>query len=119
MMGGDAANDPNAHRNKRAENYDNLRMMMELGEIDLDPLDTKVEEELLGVRVLYTERGSIKLEAKDDIRKRGGKSPDNVDAIVYATADLSYLFEEQEAKNEAQDPADYLGHVPDWAMTRW
>lgn len=119
MMGGDAAADPNAHRNKRAENYDNLRMMMELGEIDLDPLDTKVEEELLGVRVLYTERGSIKLEAKDDIRKRGGKSPDNVDAIVYATADLSYLFEGQEAKNEAQDPSDYLGMVPDWAMTRW
>lgn len=119
MMGGDAASDPNAHRNKRAENYDNLRMMMELGQIDLDPSDKRVEDELLGVRVLYTERGSIKLEAKDDIRKRGGKSPDNVDAIVYATADLSYLFEEQEAKNEAQDPSDYLGHVPDWAMTRW
>ena len=119
MMGGDASSDPNAYRNKRAENYDNLKLLMGAGQIDLDPTDKKIVDELLGVRILFTERGSIKLEAKDDIRKRGGKSPDNVDAIVYATADLTYLFDQQEAKNEAQDPADYLGHVPDWAMTRW
>lgn len=119
MMGGDQATDPNAHRNKRAENYDNLRMMMEMGEIDLDPADKKIEEQLLGVRVLYTERGSIKLEAKDDLRKRGGKSPDDVDAIVYATADLSYLFDVPEEDNFSQDPVDFLGGTPAWASVPW
>lgn len=119
MMGGDQATDPNAHRNKRAENYDNLRMLMEMGEIDLDPADKKIEEQLLGVRVLYTERGSIKLEAKDDLRKRGGKSPDDVDAIVYATADLSYLFDVPEEDNFTQDPVDFLGGTPAWASVPW
>lgn len=120
MMGGDASSDINSYRNKRAENYDYLRMQMELGKIDLDPKDTKVNEQLLGVKYETTERGSIKLEAKADIRKRNGKSPDDVDAIVYATADLSYLFDQDDHDEyETMSPLDYMNEMPGWASVRW
>lgn len=120
MMGGDASSDINSYRNKRAENYDYLRMQMELGKIDLDPKDTKVNEQLLGVKYETTERGSIKLEAKADIRKRNGKSPDDVDAIVYATADLSYLFDQDDHDEyETMSPLDYMNEMPGWASVKW
>lgn len=119
MMGGDQASDPSAHRNKRAENYDHLRMSLDRGLVDLDPSDTKVKEQMLGVRYEYTERGAIKLEAKADIRKRSGKSPDDLDAIVYAFADLSFLDESSDKTVNHLDPRDYFDDIPAWATNPW
>lgn len=120
MMGGDPATDISAHRNKRAENYDHLRMSMELGRIDLDREDVKLREQMLAVQYEYTERGSIKLEAKADMRKRSQKSPDELDAVVYCTADLTYLDAQVLGKGTNHlDPRDYFDELPNWALIRW
>ena len=119
MMGGDQASDPSAHRNKRAENYDYLRMRMDLGYVDLDREDSKVRDQMLAVRYEYTERGSIKMESKADLRKRSGKSPDDLDAIVYAYADLSFLDEDTSDSTNHLDPRDYFQDTPMWAQIPW
>ncbi len=40
----------------------------------------------------FTPKGAILIESKDDMRSRGVKSPDSLDAAVYACADLSSLL---------------------------
>lgn len=92
VKGSYAARDPAAHKNARAEQFDNLRLKMSKGEIDLDRHDEKVSEQLLAIKGFLTEKGQIQIESKEDMRARGVKSPDELDAVVYAAADFDYLF---------------------------
>lgn len=120
MNGGATPTDPSAHLNRRAENYDNLRMGMELGRFDLDQEDKKLGDQLLAVQYEITQRGAIQMESKRDLRKGGGKSPDELDAVVYCTADLSAIFDADESKNiNHLDPRDYFDNMPGWALIRW
>jgi hypothetical protein len=73
--------------NVRAEMYWHLRELLERGRIAL-PRDEALFAELLQTRwALVDSSGKIKIEAKDDIRARLGRSPDRADALVYAFAD--------------------------------
>jgi hypothetical protein len=62
------------------------------GKIDMDPDDKALFDEMMMLRYKFHTTGSIQIESKDDMRSRGVKSPDSLDAAVYATADLNYLF---------------------------
>lgn len=70
--------------NSRAWWHDQLKQNMRNGSVRLALHDT-LREELGGVRYKFT-NGRLYIESKEDIRKRSGKSPDFVDALVYATA---------------------------------
>lgn len=92
--------DPTLHRNARAYWYDSLKHQMGNARIDLPKEDGENDEhskqlrrELGGVKYTY-KGGVLQLEAKEDIRKRGGKSPDFVDAVVMATAPIGYVAED-------------------------
>jgi len=70
--------------NARAEDYWNLRELFENGEIDIDELDDKLAAQLGSIKWTVDSRGRIKIESKEDMRKRGMPSPDCADAVAQA-----------------------------------
>src|SRR5690606_25595523 len=62
--------------------------------IDIDPEDETLMDELMSVEYKYASTGGLLIESKDDMRKRGFKSPDAADAAIYAAADIRHLLED-------------------------
>jgi hypothetical protein len=69
--GGEAPIDKERFVNARAEDYWTLRERFEQGEIDIDPDDDKLAAQLGSIKWGIGSRGRIKIESKDDMRKRG------------------------------------------------
>jgi hypothetical protein len=84
--GGEAPIDKERFVNARAEDYWTLRELFEQGEIDIDPDDDKLAAQLGSIKWGIDSRGRIKIESKDDMRKRGLPSPDRADAMAIAFA---------------------------------
>jgi hypothetical protein len=84
--GGEAPIDKERFVNARAEDYWMLRERFEQGEIDIDPDDDKLAAQLGSIKWGIDSRGRIKIESKDDMRKRGLPSPDRADAMAIAFA---------------------------------
>lgn len=85
--------DRTLHRNARAYWYDSLKHQLRNSRIDLpthgqDP--EQLRRELGSIKFGYP-NGILQIESKEDIRRRGDKSPDFVDAVVMATAPLNYI----------------------------
>lgn len=95
--GGSAPVDKERFKDSRSEQYWNLRERLEKGEIDIDPADDDLASQLLSLKYEVDSRGRIKVESKDDMRKRGLPSPDRADALMYAflpqVADIGQLIE--------------------------
>jgi hypothetical protein len=70
--------------NARAEDYWTLRELFEQGEVDIDPDDDKLAAQLGSIKWGIDSRGRIKIESKDDMRKRGLPSPDKADTAAIA-----------------------------------
>ncbi len=62
------------------------------GQIDIDPDDKGLLDEMMMLRYKFHSTGSIQIESKDEMKSRGVKSPDNLDAAVYASVDLDALL---------------------------
>lgn len=103
MIGSAASPDLTRWGNARAANYDNLRESMAEGKIDIDPDDKVLLEEMLMLQYKFTTKGAIQIESKDDMRSRGVKSPDSLDSLVYATADLSNIINSPYKDRKAGD----------------
>jgi phage terminase large subunit len=71
--------------NNRALAYWHVRKLLEDGKLALPPI-AELDEELLATRVRFNPDGRTQIEAKDDIRKRLGRSPDLADALVISFA---------------------------------
>ena len=84
--GGEAPIDKERFVNARAEDYWTLRDRFEQGEIDTDPHDDKLAAQLGSIKWGIDSRGRIKIESKDDMRKRGLPSPDRADCAAIAFA---------------------------------
>lgn len=75
--------------NARAYWYDEMRRKMYQGEIDIDPSDLTLQDELGIIEYKFSKsRGALQIESKDDMKSRGVKSPDFADAAMYACAEL-------------------------------
>ncbi len=85
--------DRRQYENARAEQYFNMKKMLHAGDLDLDPADEQLQDELRGIVFEYTGKGRIKIEAKDDMKRRGVKSPDYADAAWYACYDITDLLD--------------------------
>lgn len=81
---GSTAMQPDKFINRRAEVYWNLKLLAERGELSL-PADDELLSELRAVRYLVR-NGKIVLEAKAEVKKRLGRSPDKADALALALA---------------------------------
>ncbi len=88
MRGGMSARDTEQFANARAEWYWGLRERLDTGQgaTMALPKDDVLMGELTALKVQYTSRGQVKIESKDDMRRRGLKSPDKADALMYAFA---------------------------------
>lgn len=78
--------------NMRSQSWWTVRELLRNGELALDPADRTLAAELCQIRYILTPKGKIKIEAKEDLKKRLGRSPDRADAIVYACAARSSHF---------------------------
>ena len=107
MLGSAASPDKTRWHNARAANYDGLKEGLSAGRIDLDPDDKILLEELLMIQYKFTPKGAILIESKDDMRSRGVKSPDHLDAVVYACADLSSIISNPYGDKK---PGDIVGY---------
>ena len=74
--------------NLRAEGYWGLRERFTTGHISI-PDDNELTSELASLRYSYDSSGRIKIESKDEMRKRGLSSPDKADALMLAFLDPS------------------------------
>ena len=87
---GESAIDKEHFKNLRAELYWNLRDRFKDGEIDLSRIQQNVYDRLSGeltsIKYKYTSKGQIQIEAKKEMKKRLGRSPDLADALMLAFA---------------------------------
>lgn len=63
--------------------------------VDIDPDDKGLLDEMLMLKYKFHSTGSIQIESKDEMRSRGVKSPDHLDAAVYAAVNLDHLFDDR------------------------
>ncbi len=84
FRGGMPALDPERFVNRRAEMFWLLREAMDKGQVDLDPHDLDLAAQLGKLKWKTDGRGRIAVESKEDMRKRGVKSPDRADAAAMA-----------------------------------
>lgn len=79
-----SANDKQ-YGNARAKLWWGTRMLFQAGKIDTSQADNQMELEAQLLQPRYhIDKGKIYIEAKEDIKKRIGRSPDNADAFLYA-----------------------------------
>lgn len=89
MKGSAASPDKFRWKNARAYWYDRMREKMYNNEIDIDPKDSKLENELEQIQYFFEQRfKALQIESKEEMERRGIKSPDFADAAVYAAADM-------------------------------
>ena len=78
---GCSAEDPEKFFNLKAEIYWGLREAFEKGEIRIPNIPQLVNE-LSSIKFSVTPKGQIKIESKDEMKKRGHKSPDHADGLA-------------------------------------
>lgn len=109
IFGGAASSDKRAYINARAQQFFELKRRMFAGELDIDPADTKLQDELRGVVYEYSDTGARKIEAKDSMKRRGAKSPDRADSLWYAAMNVEHLL-------TGPQPGDIVAKTPDQIM---
>ena len=98
--------------NARAWWWDRFRFDLREGNIDLDVDDERLHDELMSVEYKFNaQSGGLLIESKDDMRKRGVKSPDYADAAIFCAVDLKQLI------SEMPKPGDKLSATPDQLLT--
>jgi len=100
MIGSGKSPDTLRWLNARALYYDQMREKMAKRELDIDPRDEKLLDEMLMIKFKFSPKGGVQIESKDDMRSRGMKSPDNLDAAVYACAEIDDLINNPYAEYE-------------------
>jgi hypothetical protein len=85
---GESALDPEKFVNRRSELWWGMREALAAGRLGI-PTDARLAADLCNVKYSFDSKGRIKLEAKDDIKKRLGRSPDRGDALALAVVGVT------------------------------
>lgn len=67
------------------------------------PKDDELLGDLCGIKYKITSRGQIRVEAKDEMKKRIGRSPDYADAVILSFAPVMALPQSEVYDNEEYD----------------
>lgn len=113
--------DRRQYENARAEQFFRMKRLLGSGTLDIDPADETLQEQLRGIVYEYTTMGRIKIEAKDDMKKRGVKSPDYADAAWYALYDITAMLDPNHlspGQRTIIDP-EYADHGPSNRVGGW
>lgn len=104
--------------NLRAWAFSELKRRMGAGEIDLDEDDFPLLEEFRGIRAKVVNGSALQIESKDDMKKRGAKSPDRADAVWYSILDSIGIAEGiQPGESVNRDPYEYLDMGQEFYMS--
>lgn len=106
LSGSSASPDRRQWYNARAYWWDRVRRQLREGTLDVDPLDENLNDELVMVEYKFAPSGGLLLESKDEMRKRGVKSPDFADAFVYASVDLDDMLNPEPKKQTTYEDAE-------------
>ena len=85
FRGGEKPKNEEFYFNRRAEEYFNLKEMIDKGYLKILN-NPKLIDELMTIRFKYNSKGQRQIVSKDDMRKEGLKSPDMADSLVMATS---------------------------------
>ncbi|NQW16788.1 MAG: hypothetical protein HQ478_04805 [Chloroflexi bacterium] len=80
---GERAKNKSQFANKRAEVFDGLRKRFEAGEMSI-PDNRELISQLAALRYSFNSSGQMRLEGKDELRRKGLPSPDHADALALA-----------------------------------
>lgn len=95
-----------AYFNKRAEAWGEMKEWLLDEQVDI-PDDNELHAQLRAPCFSYTSSQQIKLESKDDMRKRGVKSPDLADALAL-TFSYPVAWKDPELKKYAPSTSSYM-----------
>lgn len=99
--------------NKRAEAWWRMREALDPDQEGGSPIalppGADIRADLAAPRFTMTQRG-IKLESKDEIRKRLGRSPDKGDSLVMCLSEGEAIITRQMKRTTARKPRVVLGH---------
>jgi len=84
---GEAASDKLKYANIRAEAYWQLADRFQKGEISI-PDDLELIAQTSSIKYKYDSHGRLLIESKEELKKRGLKSPDKTDALMLAFVEL-------------------------------
>jgi len=110
--------DPTRWLNARAWHYDTFREMMSDGRIDLDYEDSELREELISQTYKFSPRGSIQMTSKDEMKRSGMSSPDNLDAAILCTIDMTQ-FDGPKAGDVIMGVEELFDEHPFYTDTYW
>jgi hypothetical protein len=117
---GERALEPTRFVNRRAEMFWTLRQWMEDGLVDLDGDDKQLISQLGRMKFKQVAGNRIQIESKDEMRKRGVKSPDRADAAAMALMAPPAITAEQyalaTAAGQTGDVGTYTHDLLDRAM---
>jgi phage terminase large subunit len=101
FSGGNSPQDKDRFVNLRAETHWNLRDLIEKNAIKLPGhldkstghivSDDSLVGQMTNLTYSFNSKGKILIESKEDLKKRGVKSPDRLDAVVMAFADATSI----------------------------
>jgi hypothetical protein len=101
---GSSPEDKETYWNKRVEMWDRMRNALKAG-MDI-PNDADLRNALIGVEYGYNDKEQMRLERKQDMKKRGLESPDEADAIAFTYAehigDMQYNYFEPDDNFEPE-----------------
>jgi phage terminase large subunit len=97
FIGAQRARVPTDYPNKRSESW--FAFADRLGEVDLDP-DPQLLEDLVAPLYKVDSQGRRVVEAKDETKKRLGRSPDRADAVL-----MAFSFSPLEVEKREEIPA--------------
>ena len=87
INGSHSSPDPARWTNARAWHYDTFRELLADGRLDLDYEDNSLRDEMISQTYKFSQRGSITMTSKDEMRRSGVSSPDSLDAAILSTID--------------------------------
>jgi len=85
IHGGSSADDSERFKNKKAEIYWSLRDRMLDGRLSL-PDDMTLTAQFTSITYKINSQGQIEITSKDEMKRKGLKSPDRAEAVIYAFA---------------------------------
>lgn len=103
VVGSHSSTDKARWARARDENHDQLREKLRMGEIDLDPEDQVLKDQLLSVTYDTDNHGALKITPKKDMRSEMHGSPDRLDALIYAVIGTESLTKDPYADAQPGD----------------
>lgn len=119
VLGANASPNVNKWGQARSWHYDQFREMMKNAKIDLDIDDKPLMDELISQTYDFNNRNAVQISTKKEMKKAGLKSPDHLDAAIYASINPDWEEDSKSGQTEILLPDEILEFYIDDDPYRW